>query len=361
MRGLSYDIRTSEHQIELAYLTTGGWRTASLAASTVSDTRSIIELSNLGIGVTSHTAGILVQFLDDYRVANHERIPTVQTTAVMGWQQNCDLYVVGRQSISNGVRGSNSGQIQFRHPDDGTDAIADGYSAAGTLEQWCQVVAPVMRFPKIRFTVYATITPPLLRLIDGPNYVIDICGETSQGKTTTLEIGAGRRESGSKSRRTGRNHLDVGHDTGLAGASHGRHERPAVFPGRTKVAPFVEDVAKMIYMATGGQERGRGTIHGTRRRESFRTVLFTTGEEPLIKLTKHGGVRPRVLTLWGCPFGNESDETAALILTTRDGLRANHGHFLPRFAEFLIQRCNATTLKATLSSKDRSTSSTRHK
>lgn len=68
----------------------------------------------------------------------------------------------------------------------------------------------------------------------------------------------------------------------------------------------------------------------------FRTVLLTTGEQPLASFSHDGGARARTIALWGSPFGKTDSETGTLAASINDSVKRNYGHAGKRFVEFLV-------------------------
>jgi hypothetical protein len=105
----------------------------------------------------------------------------------------------------------------------------------------------------------------------------------------------------------------------------------------TKRVARREHVSTAIYDVASGRGRGRGTVRGTARTSTFRTILFTSGEAPATSFTEDGGTRARVLTVWGSPFGETSEETSRLVPALDAEIKANYGHAGLRFVQYLLE------------------------
>jgi putative DNA primase/helicase len=70
---------------------------------------------------------------------------------------------------------------------------------------------------------------------------------------------------------------------------------------------------------------------------TWTTVLISSGEAPIDSFGEHGGTLPRVLTIWGSPFGATDAATAEVVRAIGDGVRANYGHLGPRFVRYLVE------------------------
>ena len=56
----------------------------------IANQQSIVGLSAQGIAVTSNTARHLVQYFDDIRAQNQERIPCAKSISRLGWVEGVD-------------------------------------------------------------------------------------------------------------------------------------------------------------------------------------------------------------------------------------------------------------------------------
>jgi putative DNA primase/helicase len=178
--------------------------------------------------------------------------------------------------------------------------------------------------------------PPLLSIFESPNFVVDFSGRTSCGKTAALRVAAS--VWGNPDERAPAAVLKT-----WDGTATWRERVPAVLNNLpfllddTKHARHPHEIAKSIYGVAQGVGRGRGTTKGLARQETWRTVLLTSGEQPATSHTEDGGTRPRVLSLWGSPFGETDAQTGKLVRQLTTSISRNYGHGGPLFVGFLIE------------------------
>jgi hypothetical protein len=169
------------------------------------------------------------------------------------------------------------------------------------------------------------------------NYTVDICGETSKGKTTTLRVAGSvwgmPEENGGPSVLSSWNTTRVGAERRV-GLVNGL----PTFRDDTKLAKHKEDVAQCLYEVGSGRTCDRGTVKGLNRTSSFTTVLLTTGESRAVSFSEDGGTRARTLTLWGAPFGGVDAKTAELVNRLNTGILRDFGHAGPMFVRFLLNQ-----------------------
>jgi uncharacterized protein (DUF927 family) len=115
------------------------------------------------------------------------------------------------------------------------------------------------------------------------------------------------------------------------------HDIP-IFLDDSSLARFPNEIERIIYMFANGRDRGRGSRDGLRRTGAIRTILLSTGEQPLAQFTKAGGTESRIIPLWGAPFESDTDDTSALVAQLTAGTLMNYGHAGPLLAQYLADR-----------------------
>jgi len=109
---------------------------------------------------------------------------------------------------------------------------------------------------------------------------------------------------------------------GLAGRMH--HHPVILDDTRRNAKP--EDVGLIVYDIVSGQGRARGTPSGTRRTETFRSLLISSGESPLRDMLQSGGLPARVIHVPGNPLGAKTPENGALASLLRSTCEDHYGH-----------------------------------
>jgi len=188
--------------------------------------------------------------------------------------------------------------------------------------------------------LYAALVPPLMAFLPTlPNFIVDYCGPTSEGKTTTLRFAASAwgcpdERSGGLIRSWDATRVWIERTAALLG-------HLPLFLDDTKRARRREEVARVLYDLANGLGRGRGSITGPRDLGRWRTVLLTTGEAPATSFTNDGGTRARTLSLWGSPFGGGGVETGQAVRRITEGALRNHGHAGPRLVRWILDTPDA--------------------
>jgi len=152
----------------------------------------------------------------------------------------------------------------------------------GTYEGWLKGIKLIEPYLRVRLGFYAAFVPPMLPIFKSDNFIMDYSGSTFQGKTTTLRVGA---SVWGKPGRDGREGTAM-HDWNTT--QTWRERAPTVmnhiplFLDDSKTVRHPDEIAQTVYRFTQGRSRGRGTLAGLAQQLSFESVLFSSGERPVV-------------------------------------------------------------------------------
>lgn len=318
-------------KVVLSFRRDGKWLEVTTDRVVIADARRIVELANRGFPVTSGNAREVVAYLADFEAANMDYLAVSQVTHHLGWQgDECDKgFLWGPELI--GGHG-----IVFQGADAGDDQLASGFHSAGTFDAWLGAVKEISCYPRALLCLYTSFVPPMLAILGCPNFVLDLCGRTSRGKTTLLRVAASVWGKPDEQATNGALGTWDSTQVWIERASSVLHSLPLILDD-TKRARQDRRVASTLYAVASGRGRARGTRAGLGITGSWHTVLISSGEAPAVTFTDDEGTRARTITLWGSPFG-ELDESVGKALV--DGLvgriQFSYGHAGPRFVRWII-------------------------
>jgi uncharacterized protein (DUF927 family) len=319
------DIETGEVSLGCAWRTARGWHETVVPRSKLMDSRSLVALAAEDAPINSDNARQIVRYLTDFEASND--LPDRLVSSVMGWQASGG-FLWGRTLI-----GASAEEGVELAEAAGVTELADALTSAGSWEGWLQTLEYIRPHPRVWLGIYAACVPALMELLPTlPNFILDVCGETSMGKTTLLR--GATSVWGNPDERTG-GYLRTWDSTRVyieraAGALG--HGLPLILDD-TKRASRPEHVARTVYDVASGSGRGRGSIDGMRASVRWRTVLLSTGEQPITSFSKDGGTKARAICIWGSPF--EGDAEVAVTRFTI-GCLENYGHLGPRLVRWLM-------------------------
>jgi hypothetical protein len=349
-----------DHTVTLALgwpTAAGRWQLHPAPRLKVADSRQLVTLAAHDAPVTSNNASDLVAFLDDFEAANAATIPEVRVSGRMGWQGAGDdrCFLWGRNQVRRGgvlsappVEGEAPakwarGQIHLLVTDDGIRGLCEGFRPGGTWDGWVEAVRLAAPYPAVFVALYAALVPPLMGVLPTlPNFIVDFCGETSKGKTTTLRLAASAWGS-PEERGAGIIYSWDATRVFIERAAALTDYHP-LFLDDTKRARRPDDVGRTLYDYASGIGRGRGSPQGLQRTTRAHGVLVSTGEAPATSFTNDGGTRARTLCLWGSPFGGTTAATEEAVRGITARVLAHFGHAGPLLVRWLLDVPEATEL-----------------
>lgn len=300
-------IENGQEKMEICYRRDGKWSMATVNRSALFQSRTITQLADLGVTVTSENARMLVRFLQALEAENMDLLERVNCVSQLGWH--------GKQFVP----GYNDGLVIDVDPS--TRRWLDAYHSSGELEAWKDAVLPCRANSIFRFILAAAFAAPMLRITKHRIFIVHNWGDTRSGKTAALKAALSA----------------WGDPEGLITSFY------ATRVGLERLAGFFRDLPlgidekqvsefsdNLAYMLTLGYGKVRGAkMGGLQASQAWRTIMLTTGEEPLSSTTSHSGVYTRTLEIRGAPFDDEEQARAFHSLD-------HYGHAGPEFIRRLV-------------------------
>ena len=318
--------------LEVSWFSGGRWHRAVEKRDVFMNKNKVVSMALHGMPVHSDNARRIMLFLDAFERENSDVIAIEECSSQMGWVGNKG-FLCGKKWITENKSRTN---VSFHGEEHSDEFLARSICASGEFSEWRDVfISEVSRYPRVAIAAYASLAPVIMNLIDAPGFAVDWSYRTSSGKTTTMRIAAS--VWGNADERGG----------SIIGSWDSTQvyieRRAAMFNGiplildESKRVRWPNMVPNVIYMVANGQGRGRGKKSGgVQSLKRFRTVLLSTGEQRLTDFSRDGGLATRVVSFWGSPFGETSDDTKESIDKINGVLRGNYGHAGPMFAEWVV-------------------------
>jgi hypothetical protein len=280
--GIQENIDTGEISISIAFDYLGKPRFVHLLRSEMADSRRLVTaLSGAGAPITSVNARLVTAYLAAYEHTFASSIPRKKVTSRFGRSRG------GGQFFFPGL----SSGIEFYPSSSGDAALYSAYSSRrGSLGGWLEVMRTLaddgLMIPQV--AVLASLVPPLQKKLQIPNFILDIYGNSSTGKSTSLK---------------------------LAASVYGRpHDPDSLIQQWTNTQVAVEQLAWLcselpiylddaqhcpaelkrsnIYMIANGRGKGRSSGgRGMRETATWHTVALSSSEAPLYESSPHEGAR----------------------------------------------------------------------
>lgn len=279
------NIDTGLVQYRLAFVRSKAQKTPQtivVDSETISTSRSIVKLSNMGISVTSTTASALVDFLAKVRDLNYDVIPETKSISRMGY-----ISGEGFMPYVDGV--AFDGDASFR-------GLYDSINQKGSITEWYDAMAEIRKgSTEARIVLAASFASPVLSVVGSLPFFVHLWGGTGTGKTIALMAAAsvwGNPALGS--------YVQTFNATGVS------QERTAALLNHL---PFCIDELQLtrdakgktnfdVYQLAQGVGRARGRRDGgIDAASTWRCCFITTGESPIVSGSAGAGAVNRVIDI----------------------------------------------------------------
>ncbi|MDX9979793.1 MAG: DUF927 domain-containing protein [Lentisphaeria bacterium] len=319
-----------KHVLELAVCIRGQWRTVLLPAESAGSKRELVRvLAAQGATVDDgNVRGVLV-YLRHYRRINIACIPLARAYSRGGWlaYRNPRAFALGFEVVGPGADGA-----VVHAASNGAEQILQYYARDGEERHTLALLAHILDTAPVWIAIYAAVLSMLLRLLRRETVIfLEMTGDTSTGKTTALMLVA------SIFGQPGGNGRE-GLIAGWRQTDVGVERRVALVPD---LPVFLDEssgesgsrMEGVAYSLATGQGKGRGSLDGLRRTESYSGVVFSSGESSINATTRKGGLQARTITIAEPPFG--AGDMSELVRNVQRTCTANFGHVGLRLAEHL--------------------------
>lgn len=299
------------------------WQRREVGRDELMEARKVSGLSKYGLPVTSGESAALVRYLAASEAELGRALIEVESTVqTLGFHPGGFLRGFHRHGTVS--------RLQLPEEAGPRAVLAESISQCGTFPEWKRLVFDeARRYPVMRLAMGAAFLPLMLDVLGCPMFVLDLCGQSSQGKTTTLRIVS--------SMWGDKEYMQTWEGT-PTGFEHlfGFARYTPVLLDDTKVGnPAI--CSKIVYAVVSGKGKARGTgNHGMRETPKFKTIVVSTGEGPLSDAMPHGGLKARCLSITALPMGERSHAAAAKADRMVYAAESNHGHVAAAGVEWVL-------------------------
>jgi len=341
----SLDIATQTHFVTLAT----GWpalgsRMLHVPLEAVASTRSIVALASRGLPVTSNTAKGMVDYLDAARQLADLRLSVVsRLSATTGWVDGSFVRGYDEVHFPTGA----TGDLHMAPLEGEMRSKVEAVRARGSFEVWKETTERVLGLhPRVGLAFGAAVVAPLIEIIGCEQFVLDVWGESSGGKSTSLKWAASVFGSASL--------VGQWNDTGtaverVAGSMRGL----PVF--RDETQHMIDNfgvVSAFVYAMTQGRGKARGTVTGTQTTVEFQNIALSTGESSIATMGKQAGTVARLVSVKAPMFGDNSSATSDLIHEVTGFYSRNHGTAGQAYIQRLVELSEGEKAKAAAEYRD---------
>jgi hypothetical protein len=314
--GIRENIDTGQISLVLEYNYLGQRRRRTILRSQMADARQLVSaLADEGAPITTNNARHVTSYLAAYEHAFGAHLPRTKITSRFGR---------GRRDGPFLLPGVESG-VEFSPKGEGDASLYRAYSSRrGTLQGWLECARTIasegLMIPQI--AILTSFVPPLQSRLQIPNFILDIHGGTSTGKSTALKLAASVYGSSADP------------DSLIMQWMNTKVAVEQLACVCSELPIFLDDAQHCpdelkrasVYMIANGRGKGRAARGGgIGEVPTWHTVALSTSEEPLHEASPHEGARGRILPLGGLvhPFPPGS---GALVQALDRSALLNHGY-----------------------------------
>lgn len=220
------------------------------------------------------------ELLADYLQTDGETAP-YRVINKSGWTNNRAAYVLPSGEVLAAEAAAQPDRVIYN----GDTSQAAAFQAAGTLAQWqAEIARYAAGNSRLCLAIGAALAAPLLDIIGEQNGGFHIYGDSSDGKTTAAHAALSVWGNPEALRLTWR-----GTDLGFSNAALSRNDGLLVLDEIGEAAPAV--ISRTAYSVINGKSKTQGAKDGgNRAAESWRIMLFSTGEYALSNYLQKQGM-----------------------------------------------------------------------
>lgn len=315
LAGIHENIDTGQISLAIAYEYLGQSRVRVITRFQMSDARQLVTtLAGEGAPVTSNNARHVTSYLAAFEHTFGAGLPRRRVTSRFG-RGNRDGIFFLPGAVAD---------VDFTPDGEGNASLFRAYaSRRGSLRGWLEMTRTLaeekLLIPQV--AILACFVPPLQRMLRIPNFILDVHGSTSTGKSTSLKLAASVYGS------------FVDPDSMVMQWMNTQVAVEQLAGTCSELPVFLDDAQhcpdelkrSVVYMIANGRGKGRAARgRGLDEVTTWHTVALSTSEEALHESSPHEGARGRILPVGGAtpPF---PPGASSLVRSLERSAAINHG------------------------------------
>lgn len=277
------DLDTGQLRLELAFRRDGIWRRMVVERRVLADTRSILALADIGVGVTSENARLLVRYLHDLEEQNYGDLPEEKSASRLGY-----LAGEGFLPYVDGFRYDGDAQLRV---------LYQSIRSKGVRKEWLAGAREIRKGEApARILLAASFASALVAPCGALPFFVHLwSGESGTGKTVALMLAAsvwGDPQPGRYLQSF--NGTEVGQERLAAFLNH----LPLLIDELQLATETGGRPRYDVYSLAEGIGRTRGSkAGGLEVTPTWANCILTTGETPMNRPGARSGALNRVLEL----------------------------------------------------------------
>lgn len=167
------NLEDGSEKIKIAFYKRGNWKNIIVDKSIISNSQSIIKLSDFGIEVNSENAKFLIRYLAEMCNLNEDKIKINTSVSRLGWAKDVLIPYSDKFEFDN--------EKEFPN-------MKEKFGESGKLEEWIEFFKERRKHSSIsRIVMAASVASILLKDIKQNGFTVHIWGESEYGKAQPLD------------------------------------------------------------------------------------------------------------------------------------------------------------------------------
>jgi hypothetical protein len=305
------NIETGSELMDISYMLDGRWHDLKLIdRKTLSQSKTVVSLSEYGLDVTSENAREIVNYLAEVDQLNRNIIPRRETVKHLGW--------VGSRGFSPYIK-----DVDY----DSGGKFEEAFRAvrpSGSMDEWKRIAAQIMvggEYLPTRIMLAASVASVVLKWTSQQPFIVHLwSSQSSTGKTIALMLAASVWADPELGRYVRSMNATKVANEQLAGFCN---NLPLILDELQTVQKNT-DFDDIIYMLCEGTGKARGSRDGGLREQTrWMNTILTSGEQPISAEARAGAVN-RVISIE--TDGQIIPGDKGQMSDFADALRENFGH-----------------------------------
>ncbi|WP_019066160.1 DUF927 domain-containing protein [Streptomyces hokutonensis] len=184
----------------------------------------------------------------------------------------------------------------------GTGRWLEAFRPEGDLQEWVKMTHDIKDQHVAQVIISAAFAAPLIRVLGVNNFVLDVAGFSSIGKTTSCQFALSAFAEPDAATLTCQDSMaSIGHYLAMA-----RGVPVLLDETQSMDDKDTPSLIKLAYDISHGRSKAKGqkSGEGLQQTTEWETVLMVTGESSLLANTKKNGANARVITVAGKPLAD---------------------------------------------------------
>lgn len=268
-------------KVKLAYKVRGQWKEIVVDKEIISSSNKIVSLSKYNIRVTSENAKNLVQYLSDIESFNEDYIVENISTSKLGWIKQ-EFMPYGRNIIFDNDK-------SFR-------TVFDSIKEFGDRESWYKLVRDIRATKRFesQINIIASLSSPIVELVNGLPFIVDLYGKTGNGKTVSLMLASSVWANPDDNEYITDPKSTV---TALELRLDFLNNLPMLIDDMAQLKnKYDGDFSELVYFLCSGKGKDRANQNlGINKSTTWKNVMIVNSEHSMVTETMQGGAVNRII------------------------------------------------------------------